>query len=622
MKFENCLNSIVCGDNREVTKDWHNESINCSISSPPYWGLRDYGIEPTIWDGDKNCEHKWDFAQGRKMGDGTHGIAPEYNENRKFNATSNFCSKCGAWRGCLGLEPTFELYIKHLCDIYDEAKRILRKDGTCWVNIADTYCGSGGAHTNNTNPGISKSFARGGAPRAKSCGTSDKELEDFPERDCFSESPCDVCRMAYQIGKSHSDDSLVPKQSLSLSLPNQENKEVVSDHSPTSDSSQQDSHSLNAIRESEHKQDPAIEPVPSFQESKPLLSSLPHQVETLQSDKAVSCLSKKDSSSGDVPQSEHKVGNNSCKPSTASTLGCHIYSNRNACPYLHSSISNRSRQVQNKSLCLIPQRFAIEMVNRGWILRNVIIWSKPNPMPSSAKDRFTVDFEYVFFFVKSQRYFFEPQYEECLTECNAERPRMGQGRETQYNQKRGEVGRYQRGEKSKKFGFRQDVSNPLGRNKRTTWIIPTQPTPDAHFATFPEDLVRPMVKAGCPRYVCKKCGKARVGVYKTESHYIKREKAYAPNSEPNKVDSTGWEPPTSIFKGYSDCGCGAGFRPGVVLDIFAGTSTVAKVAYLNRRDYIMIELSPKYVEMSKKRLKKEKENFGLLENNPCIKNND
>ena len=72
------------------------------------------------------------------------------------------------------------------------------------------------------------------------------------------------------------------------------------------------------------------------------------------------------------------------------------YKNGRAGNYIEPSAFEQS--VQPKSLCLIPQRFAIEMVNRGWILRNVIIWHKPNCMPSSAKDRFTVDFEYVYFF--------------------------------------------------------------------------------------------------------------------------------------------------------------------------------------------------------------------------------
>jgi len=64
---------------------------------------------------------------------------------KKNDNTSAFCLRCRAWRGELGLEPTFELYIKHLCNVFDEVKRVLKKMGTLWVNLGDTYGGSGGA---------------------------------------------------------------------------------------------------------------------------------------------------------------------------------------------------------------------------------------------------------------------------------------------------------------------------------------------------------------------------------------------------------------------------------------------------------------------------------------------
>ena len=80
---------------------------------------------------------------------------------------------------------------------------------------------------------------------------------------------------------------------------------------------------------------------------------------------------------------------------------------------------------------MIPERFAIEMIDRGWIIRNQIIWHKPNQMPSSAKDRFTVDFEKVFFFVKQPTdYYFEQQLEPALT--NENRPN-GVVRNREYN---------------------------------------------------------------------------------------------------------------------------------------------------------------------------------------------
>ena len=105
------------------------ESIDCCISSPPYWSLRDYGIGPSIWDGDPECEHDFEIKERKVEG---------------YKNKGGFCNKCGAWKGCLGLEPNFELYIKHLCDIYDDVKRVLKKSGTCWVNLGDTYSSKGG----------------------------------------------------------------------------------------------------------------------------------------------------------------------------------------------------------------------------------------------------------------------------------------------------------------------------------------------------------------------------------------------------------------------------------------------------------------------------------------------
>ena len=147
----------------------------------------------------------------------------------------------------------------------------------------------------------------------------------------------------------------------------------------------------------------------------------------------------------------------------------------------------------HKSLCLIPERFAIEMIDRGWTLRNQIIWHKPNCMPSSAKDRFTMDFEYVFFFVKNKKYWFETQYEKYTEPMN----RWG--------------GKYKRraiNEKLDPKGLANANSlarpqrdmrpNKKGRNKRCVWEITTKPYPEAHFAVYPEKLVERMIKSGCP----------------------------------------------------------------------------------------------------------------------------
>ncbi len=235
------LNKIHTGHALEILKTFPDASINMCITSPPYWGLRDYKTEPVKWQ------------------DG--------------------------WLGELGTEPYFNAYINHLCDIFDEVKRVLKDDGTCWVNIGDTYL--------------------------------------------------------------------------------------------------------------------------------------------------------------------------------------------------------------NKKLSLLPFRFAIEMSNRGWTVRNVIIWQKPNAAPQSAKDRFTVDFEYLFFFSKNKKYYFERQlepikqstYERCKSGCGINKGANYQGlNKTNF-------------ERLQKRMLSGEIS---GRNTRTVWSIATHAYHGAHFAVFPPALLEIPIKAGCP----------------------------------------------------------------------------------------------------------------------------
>lgn len=119
--FSTDLGSLYHGHCLDVLKRLPDESVHCCVTSPPYWGLRDYGTDPQIWDAEKWCEHSWATNQSHE---------------------SQFCQKCGAWKGSLGLEPTPQLFIDHMVQIFREAKRVLRDDGTIWVNMGDTYAAS------------------------------------------------------------------------------------------------------------------------------------------------------------------------------------------------------------------------------------------------------------------------------------------------------------------------------------------------------------------------------------------------------------------------------------------------------------------------------------------------
>jgi len=143
----------------------------------------------------------------------------------------------------------------------------------------------------------------------------------------------------------------------------------------------------------------------------------------------------------------------------------------------------------NKSLLMIPERFAIAMISNGWILRNQIIWHKPNQMPSSATDRFTVDFEKIFFFVKqSKGYYFKQQLEPYTEPLDRWAGQMIRGN---YKTKTDQFAIQEREGRNMR-------PNPDGKNMRTVWSVNTKPFSDAHFAVFPETLVERMIKSGCP----------------------------------------------------------------------------------------------------------------------------
>jgi len=145
-------------------------------------------------------------------------------------------------------------------------------------------------------------------------------------------------------------------------------------------------------------------------------------------------------------------------------------------------------EITQKCLMMIPERFALQMIDTGWILRNQIIWHKPNQMPSSATDRFTVDFEKIFFFVKKPMgYYFEQQLEKSIWAEFDKRSEVKGG--VKSNGKTA-TGNYA----TNKVAYTEGGM----RNVRTTWSVNTEPNSEAHFATYPQRLVERMIKAGCP----------------------------------------------------------------------------------------------------------------------------
>jgi len=141
------INQIVCGDAKDVLSQIPDCSVHCCITSPPYYRLRRYsGEQSRIWNGDSSCKHQWVsyIQKGITGGKKSSKVQIKGKENFQIVLDNKYkyCSRCDAWYGELGQEPTPELYVQHLVEIFREVKRVLRKDGTLWLIIGDTYAGT------------------------------------------------------------------------------------------------------------------------------------------------------------------------------------------------------------------------------------------------------------------------------------------------------------------------------------------------------------------------------------------------------------------------------------------------------------------------------------------------
>jgi len=407
------LNQVLCGDCREVMASWPEASIDLVVTSPPYWGLRDYDNDYQIWGGKPDCDHVWDAGSHTWKYSG--GISPGYtgqfsDDRTHFEATTNYCSKCGAWKGSLGLEPHPQMFVNHIVEVSREIKRVIKPRGSYWLNLGDTYYGGGSGQLKS---GIE---------------TKGKMIEG----------------------------SFISASNAKERIPN----------------------------------------------------------------------------------------------------------------------NRKSNWLTPKQLLGIPWRVAAALQHDGWILRNCVIWYKPNHMPSSVQDRLTCSYEHLFFFVKSRYYHFNldairvphadsglkrrkygykpsktfessslihdegerpanPKGKNPGDSWQAHGPNTGSNNKEPYKQNNPHISRIIHG---------REAGHKKGKNPGDYWEIPTYPFPGAHFAVFPPALIEPIIKAGCP-------------------------------------------------------------KNGVVLDPFAGSGTALRVARKLGRRFIGIDINPEYVEMSERRVR-------------------
>lgn len=187
--------TLHCGDVLDVLRQMPEESVHCVVTSPPYWGLRDYGTAE--WDGgDERCDHKLESVVGRGDDFRERGESHGYDPGSNFanygdrNATaSDFkhtCPKCGARRidSQLGLEATPDLYVAKMVEVFREVRRVLRSDGCCWANWGDSYNGQG-ARSPNIQANGDLSY-RGGGRSIDVPNLKPKDLVGMPWRMAFA----------------------------------------------------------------------------------------------------------------------------------------------------------------------------------------------------------------------------------------------------------------------------------------------------------------------------------------------------------------------------------------------------------------------------------------------------
>ncbi len=438
-------------------------SVHCCVTSPPYWGLRDYGIPPVTWP-------EVTFVP-------MAGLPP---------------ITIPAEDAVHGLEADLWHYVAHDVAIFRAVRRVLREDGTLWLNLGSTYAGAG--YSNNENTGGATqaqggkqkhSYVSRGKPPSQSrcdapaCDTGGKELQYSTVIDFSCSDLCDGCRAA--LSRRNDCNVQPPLQSPSLL------------GKTCHDSGHSDCDSGV----------PDASPQPA-QGSTMQKSSPQPQANCRHCANCGACLSVLRSSSRDGRLCARKA---QCNYDTSLRGLGSRNQGKDVLAMACNNLSTPSLNFKSKDLIPIPWMVALALQADGWYLRCDIIWHKPNPMPESVTDRPTKAHEYVFLLAKNERYFYDAEaVKESSVDMAGWQSRMKyklSGRDPSDVVCPGD----KEGQRYAPKGFREVPENGAGRNRRSVWTIPSQAYPESHFAVFPEALVKPCILAGTSaRGCCPKCG--------------------------------------------------------------------------------------------------------------------
>ena len=225
-------------------------------------------------------------------------------------------------------------------------------------------------------------------------------------------------------------------------------------------------------------------------------------------------------------------------------------------------------------------------------------------MPCSVTDRLNNTYEHIFHFVKNKEYYYD-------LDAIRVPPKNG----FDYIKKLSD-------KDDIKFGKNPGDCIYIGKSYSDIWEVLVRPFPEAHFAVYPPELVELPLKSSCPKQICKKCGKPRERIVENidvldeeEKEKLKeqreRQQGYIDKTKGDSaIGSRGCVPDANLIPvihkttGWTDCNCGVGFTPGIVLDPFMGSGTTGLVAKRLGYRYIGFEVNPEYCKMANKRINK------------------
>jgi DNA modification methylase len=433
-KSENA--TIHVGDCLNVLPTLESGSVNCCVTSPPYWGLRDYGHADQ-----------------------------------------------------LGLEKTPEEYVAKMVQVFREVRRVLRDDGTLWLNLGDSYWGGKGengsskARATADERGYTQSRGTVQMSKRQQDGTHNtikpKDLVGIPWRVAFAlQQPyytgrikderdriwlaamldAEGCMFIHKRKSGQSNGQGYERQndtySPGIEICNtsvtivDRIMEIVGKGSICTQSPEQNGRRKQTIYRWNLRTTECRDLV---RELYPHIVAKKHQARIL-----CGCPS-----SGENAEAAH-----------AALIGLH-----------------------RGSQTTVDFPAPSSMFEPGWYLRQDCIWSKPNPMPESVTDRCTKAHEYIFLLAKSAKYHYDAEaVKEPVSEWTVRRSQQGTGKATHAPHSKIMAGDYAC--KTAGRDYKKDVER--GRNRRSVWTITPKPFRGAHFAVFPPDLAEPCILAGCP----------------------------------------------------------------------------------------------------------------------------